>query len=254
MSALIKLTPRLRKVVEGHVDSLFDKLQQKLLGHSGGKNLIISFNKPDSLAGLYATSSKEEGLPPREEIVDNLLRIANSYVDAVRANTKANVVNRVNEFLTDAYKKEGKIDVKEAFESVVSDVFAKATVNVKKIVETESNNLKNMATYDAISRMGAALGEKDPTVFFVIVRDDVTCEECIRLHLMPDGITPRLWKISEIGAGYHKKGDLNPKIGGLHPNCRCQMTLLAQGYGFNKEGKVEYKSPKHNEFEEQRKG
>lgn len=36
---------------------------------------------------------------------------------------------------------------------------------------------------------------------------------------MPDGITPRLWKLSEVGSGYHRKGDESPKLGGLHPNC-----------------------------------
>ena len=39
--------------------------------------------------------------------------------------------------------------------------------------------------------------------------------------MLPDGITPRVWKMSEMGSGYHKKGDSSPKIGGLHPRCRC---------------------------------
>jgi hypothetical protein len=90
-------------------------------------------------------------------------------------------------------------------------------------------------------------------VFFIVTIDDVTGSEEFALHLLPDRKTPRLWKLSEIGHEYHKKGDNNPKLAGLHPNCRCKLTYLANGFGFDEDGKVTYKSSEYNALEEQRK-
>jgi hypothetical protein len=107
---------------------------------------------------------------------------------------------------------------------------------------------------DGVVGANAAVGVEDPVVFFVIVRDGNVCKECIRLHMMPDGTTPRLWYLSEVGHGYHKKGEETPKIGGLHPHCRCVMTTLMPGFGFNEGGFVKYISKDYNAIQEQRGG
>ena len=83
--------------------------------------------------------------------------------------------------------------------------------------------------------------------------DDVTGPEEFVLHLLKDRKTPRLWKLSEVGSDYHKKGDSEPKFAGLHPNCRCKLTYLAKGFGFDAAGEVKYIAPDHDEFKVQRK-
>jgi hypothetical protein len=104
---------------------------------------------------------------------------------------------------------------------------------------------------DAITKINAASGVSDPIVFFVVVRDQTLCPECKRLHLMPDKTTPKVYKLSEVGAGYHTKGDSDPKMGGLHPNCRCCLVTLMPGYGFDSAGMVTYKSPGWSEYDHQ---
>jgi hypothetical protein len=66
------------------------------------------------------------------------------------------------------------------------------------------------------------------------------CNDCKRLHLMPDGITPRLWKLSELKASYGKRGDEVPSLINRHPFCRCQLVYLTKGFGFNDKGKLKY--------------
>jgi hypothetical protein len=92
----------------------------------------------------------------------------------------------------------------------------------------------------------------DPVVYWVIVRDEHVCGECVRLHMLPDGVTPRCWYLSEVGHGYHKKGQDNPKVGGLHPHCRCSMVTLLPGYGFSASGNVAFISLNHDEVARQR--
>jgi hypothetical protein len=116
----------------------------------------------------------------------------------------------------------------------------KAGSHLNTILEAETSKYKNLGTVMDISRVAASANEKDPSVFFVMVRDNVTCSECIRLHCMPDGITPRVWKLSELSASYGKRGDTAPSMINRHPHCRCQITYLSEGFGFNKHGKVTY--------------
>ena len=104
-----------------------------------------------------------------------------------------------------------------------------------------------------ISRTASGAGEYDPSVYFVVVKDDRTCKECIRLHLMPDGVTPRIWKFSELKQGYHKRGEDNPSAFGLHPHCRCTLTYLANGYGFDNRGWATYVARGHDQYSIQNK-
>jgi hypothetical protein len=98
--------------------------------------------------------------------------------------------------------------------------------------------------------MNASEAVEDPVVFWIIVRDQYCCDECRDIH-MKDGV-PRVWKMSEVNSGYHKKGDDRPSVEGLHPHCRCQITTLLPGYGFNAAGFVTYKGNGWNEFDYQR--
>ena len=96
------------------------------------------------------------------------------------------------------------------------------------------------------------MGDEDPVVYFVTVRDEHLCAECRRLHLMEDGSTPRLWRSSEVGHAYHKRGDPDPKVHGLHPHCRCTPVSLAPGYGFDAAGRPTFVRLGHDALAEQR--
>lgn len=249
------------KLIETAVDVLFERAKARLLGPSSkrrtkmpGKNLVFSFVPDLTLGALFTAASKEEGVhQPSFDVLAGLMGIAEAYLDAQKEKTKAQVTNTVHSFVRDAASKGEPVDVREALGEQLADIWTKVNADVRKIVETETTIVRNMGVDDAIQRISAMQGIEDPVVFFVVVRDNSLCPECKRLHLRPDGITPRVWKRSEVGAGYHKKGQDNPKVGGLHPHCRCVMSVLTPGFGFDAGGKVIWKGRQHNELEEQRK-
>lgn len=74
----------------------------------------------------------------------------------------------------------------------------------------------------------------------------------MRLHVMEDGVTPRLWFLSEVSRGYHRKGDNVPSVHELHPHGRCIMTTILPGFGFDKEGRITYIDKEHDAIEHQR--
>jgi hypothetical protein len=238
------------------VDEVFSRASARLLGPAAqgidGKRLAFRFDPQTSLTALYNMASKHEGVDPREEILRSLLKIAGGYLNAHRERAKARVVQAVQAALVDAQSAGVKTDLQTVLGGQLADLMHDIKVDVKTIVTTEAVNTTNTSAYDAIGRVGAVTGRDDPTVYFVCVHDDSLCSECKRLHLLKDEVTPRLWKMSELGSGYHKKGDPNPKVSGLHPSERCLLTHLLPGYGFDSAGHVTYVSEGHDELASQR--
>jgi intein/homing endonuclease len=206
-----------QKLILEAVEKVYERLKTKFLGYTGGKKLV--FSPFLSLAGLYVAASKQEGMTPRPEGVRSVTSVAETYLDSHKEKTKAKVLSEVQATMAEAQKAQVDTDLETVLEGKLSEIWGSAKKDVQRVLETETTRTRNVAIYDAIDRVGGMLRVDDPTVFFVVVRDGQRCGECTRLHLLDDGITPRVWKMSELGAGYHKKGDDNPKIGGLHPHC-----------------------------------
>lgn len=237
------------------VSERFDKISLDFLGLvpkiNKNKKIIFSTQK-NSLISLFLQAlgtrdpNKEE-----EDTLKVLLRIANGYVDALKERTQARITNNINSYVMDQNSKGKPISLGKT-KNIFREEMDKAGKHFKLIANSESNKAANVGTALQISKVGESNGEEDPTVFFIVTVDDVTGPEEFVLHLLPDRKTPRLWKLSEIGSTYHKKGEPNPKLSGLHPNCRCKITYLAKGFGFDEDGKVTWKGLDWDEFAYQR--
>lgn len=239
------------------VDEFFDRMSLGLLGEIPSlrrKKSIIFTSRPDfTLSHLFLKALEAKSpLPAEEDALKNILSTAEEYIKSLRAKTKAELTERVDSYVKERRLKgfaPSSINIRDQ----VHEAFGKARSHFKTIAEAESTKARNMGKALKIGKVAAAQGIQDPNVFFVIVRDNVTCKECIKLHLLSDGITPRVWKLSEVKFSYHKKGENSPSIAGLHPHCRCSMSFLATGFGF-KNGQVSYVSPDHDEYRKQRNG
>jgi hypothetical protein len=162
------------------------------------------------------------------------------------------VLNAVQDAIVTAQKEGTKTDLSTILGGQLYKLMGDIKSDLKTLTTTEAVNASNVGIHDAIGRVGASLGNPDPVVYYICVHDAHLCVECKRLHLMDDLKTPRLWYMSELGSGYHKKGDTSPKVGGLHPCCRCALTHLLPGYGFDSSGHIEFKSLGHEEIKAQR--
>lgn len=70
------------------------------------------------------------------------------------------------------------------------------------------------------------------------------CNHCKRLYLESDGVTPKVFNLSELvsnGTNVGKKvGDWLPITGTTHPNCTCPIAVLPDGFGFDATGQLEF--------------
>lgn len=241
--------------IHSAVDQTFDKLKLRFLGpQSIGKRIYVNvgYVRHDSLPGLFEAAGREEGVAANMRALHQILKVAGGFVDATRERVKARVVREVQGFLTDAFNQNVNTDLETVLGGKLTEVWSETAHAVRRIIDTEATHTRNLGVLDGIVRINAQQGIEDPVVYFVVVRDSSLCSECKRLHLLPDGITPRLWHLSDVGGGYHSKGDETPKQGGLHPHCRCSMVTLMPGYGFDPKGMVTYIKKDHDEFARQR--
>jgi len=245
------------KIIQKAIDRLFDLIKGKYLGPGAVKRWEtkgIAFDRSMSLPGMFEAASQAESTIPNTQRLNQLIEIADSYFESTRERTKAQAVHEIGSFLQDAHAGKIDTDLFTVLEGKLGEIYGQATSSISTIIGAETNKAKNIGLLDGIFKVNAADGVEDPTVFWVIVRDQYCCDECYKLHMLPNGITPRVWKISEATNGYHKKGQDFPSIEGLHPHCRCQITTLLPGYGFNSTGYVTFVSSDWDEYKHQRGG
>ena len=248
------------RAIHRAIEGLFNRAKIRLLGRSyNPKKIVITVNAPPkpathradlSLPGIFRTTAAMERMKPDERIEESLMRVAEGYLDTQREKAKVETLNSVQNFLTAAETRGKPSDVQTVLGGELADIFGRVTRDVKRIVETEGTRTRNTSSLDAIAKVNAMAAIDDPLVYFAVVNDEHLCEECRRLHLMEDGITPRVYRLSTIGHGYHHRGESDPKLGGLHPHCRCTLVTIMPGYGF-KDGKVTYLEAGHDEYQEQ---
>lgn len=245
------------KAIHKAVEDLFTRAKVRWLGREHGPKVMAFTAKPVghredlSLGGVFDASSRSEGFQPNEDLRASLNRIAEGYLDAHCELAKVRTVHAVQAWLHDADAQGIETKPSTVLAGELAELMGQVTTDLKRLVETETTRATNVGTLDGIIKVNALAGIADPMVYFVVVRDANLCSECRRLHLRPDG-KPRVYLMSEVGNAYHKRGDETPKVGGLHPHCRCTMVALMPGYGFDSAGKVTYVGQDHNELESQR--
>jgi hypothetical protein len=238
------------------VASLFDRARLRLLGKKSKRNDVLKGKAPEyiphaSVPGVFDEAAASERMRPNEQLRDAVNKVTEGYLNVQQELATTQVVHAVQSFLSNA-ESGHKTNVNEVLKEELNDIMGKVTDNVKKIAETETTKARNASSIDAVGKIAAAFGIQDPVVAFLTVRDDKCCSECKRVHLLEDGITPRVFKMSEVNHGYHKKGENAPSVSGIHPRCRCTCVSMLPGYGFDESGGISFIAIGHDEWKKQR--
>jgi len=239
------------------VENMFDNIALQFLGNlprfKNKKTMAFSTSPNMGLSHLFV-QAMENRVPNsiEQDALKGLLSSADGYIESVKNSTKSNLIERLDGLTKEASLLGQRVS-ESAVQAAITEEMHKARFKLLAIVESEATKLRNIGTLMSITRMAASVGDSDPTVFFIVVKDNSVCKECLRLHLMPDGTTPRLYKFSELKQGYHKRGENMPSAFGLHPHCRCTLSYLTRGFTFDKNGKLDYESDGFDLYSQQRK-
>ena len=243
-----------KEAIEYAISKMFDSLAYKLLGNIPklrNKSPFFGSSPPMSLAHIFveALGGKEPNHLERD-VLKSILSSSHGYIESLKHKTSSNVVESIDALVKEAKLKDTYVSPLEVSE-LISKEMGKAKTHMKLIAEAETTKTRNMAYTMDIADKAEKQGIEDPNVFFIVVRDGLLCNECKRLHMLEDGVTPRVWKMSEISMGYHKRGEDRPSSCGEHPFCRCSLSQLPQGWGF-KDGYVSFISENHDEYSTQK--
>jgi intein/homing endonuclease len=223
-----------KESINSIVGEMFDNIALQFIGdipkYKNAKRLLITSEPHFNLAHLFVQAMQNRSPNPIEQdVLRGLLESASGYVESLKSKTKSNVTERIDGLVKEAKFKQSKVD-SSMIQEAIREEMGKARTHMQAIVESEATKLRNLGTLMDITKVATSLGDSDPTIFFVVVRDGVTCKECLRLHLMPNG-EPRLWKFSQLKQGYHKRGEPNPSAFGLHPHCFTENNKLFTASG-----------------------
>jgi hypothetical protein len=238
------------------IDDIFDRIALQFIGnlpkYQNKKLAVFSSQENFGLSNLFVQAMQNK-MPNalEQDVLRSLLVSADGYIESLKSKTRSNVTELVDGIVKEARIRNEPVD-SQFLENAIQEEMGKASTHLKTVIESEATKLRNLGSMMDITRSAANVNDSDPTVFFIMVKDASTCKECLKLHMMPDGITPRLYKFSELKQGYHKRGETQPSAFGLHPHCRCTLTYLSRGFTFDKSGKLDYHSQDYDLYSVQR--
>lgn len=119
-----------------------------------------------------------------------------------------------------------------------------------RVAQTEIQNARNHAAVDSIVSVNRNKSDDEILVFKRPNGD--ACRFCKSVYLESDGITPKVFKLSEMKkhvTNYGRKGGAKkymPTLETLHPWCACELGTLPPGFGFDKKGHPTFKGKDYN--------
>jgi len=202
----------------------------------------------------------------RDGALDFLERTMDRYIGKTADQLKTDVLTAVeHQILPFKDRREGAVIYealqdkeiwKKNLRSLLKDKVDNWEFRYRTVVNTELNRASNWGAMDAILHNNA---DQSPDEIIVFKQGNKpghgACKYCAKFWYLEDGITPRVYKMSELianGSNIGRKAkDWLPTIDSTHPNESHILSELKQGFGFQN-GKLEWISEGHDEFKKQR--
>jgi len=213
--------------------------------------IVSQVGTTESLSLSYDDLKKMVLKMPRTAVEDKAIEYANNHageyiqgiaddllkdVRTASARSTGEALRAVRDGVKDAIKD------RKTISELKTDLFGRIDNRFRdwqRVAHTEMTSSIQNGVYDDI-RSSSPKGA-DQLVFKRPSPD--ACSHCKRLYLESDGVTPRIFKMSELeDSNIGKKvADWTPTIGPIHPWCQCQLQMVPDGFDFeiNKEGKAE---------------
>ena len=193
-------------------------------------------------------------LPPltaREQYaVQHIRQSAGDYLKKLRDTALASVVGTVrawnyderNRLLTDIVRPtiEGGLEDTKVTVNTLASRLREKTGDLHRdwlrTAKTELSNALNLGAADSIIARNREKGTDEIQVYKIAHLDAALCPYCRKFYVETDGITPKVYTMTELmanGSNFGRKApDWKPTIGATHPNERCELVELPKGFGF----------------------
>ena len=163
------------------VEEIFDNIALQFIGDipklQNKKRLVISSEPNLGLAHLFVQAMKNRTPNDLEkDVLKSLLTSSYGYIESLKNKTTSNIAERIDGLAREAKLQDRKLS-REEVQAVIAEEFKRAKAAMATIAEAESSKFKTLGTAIDITRVSASVGDDDPTIFFVVIKDNVTCLE-----------------------------------------------------------------------------
>lgn len=241
----------------------------KELARSG---MITATTAPKAtVARSYLTTHAQSASIPapkntRDGAIDFLERMFARYADKAAQQLTSDLLGRIEAGLMPFTNREegasiyGLLRDKEKSQGylghALTDTVSEWRNRWKLIVDTELSRASNYGAMDAILHTNKDKMPEEILVYKVGPHDGIVCDECKKFWFWEDGVTPRVYPMSELIAGGsnigRKRRDWKPTVDNTHPNERhFILQELKPGYGFQGSKKT-FISKDYDEYGRQR--
>lgn len=213
-----------RNTITTAIDGIFERLRYKLLGpyYQPKAELPgrLTHDKILSLPGMYSSAYVAGGAEnqPSFQSIKGLASVADTYIQAASERFKAKALAEIENQMATA-SLQSDYNFEQELNDALIELFDKAQGETKRILETEVQRAKTIGVNDSALEFMTQAGDEDGNVYALTRQDKFVCRYCRDFYLMPDGVTPKIYKLSELKAGYLDRGNPEPNLPPVHPNC-----------------------------------
>lgn len=208
------------------------------LGDEAGRKLSYEAAKKAALKMTPTTEVEKRAIEWAQDHAGQYMKgLSDDMVKEVRASaarTATSAIRMVQDKVSEAIR--DRKTVSELRTSLFDAIDDRAR-DWQRVAFTEMNESIQRGIYQEIRR-----NSPDGANQLVYKRPNPdACKHCKRLYLGEDGVTPKVFRLSELeDNNYGKKASAwEATIGSVHPWCQCQLQVIPEGYDFvNKDGEA----------------
>jgi len=258
------MTKTLQNLLEEIIRKTFNGFRLNLLGPDRiNKAFVLSlkgskYDPHTSIGSAYLHANALNTTNPNsidKKTIERIRDVAEKYIDQLEEKSVADIIRIVADH-TAELDNQSKISGRSVRDLLLSDEGEEVIKQIKKelkeqkqridraanvIADHQLYNAQNYGAFDGVLAAAKAIGIDDPTVIKIGVLDDSRCKYCWRLWTMPDQVTPKVYKLSQLSASPGDWRNPDPSVSPTHPLCRDVLVTIMPGFSFNEKGKIIYK-------------
>lgn len=223
-----------------------------------------------TVARSYLMTHAQSGTPAprntRDGAIDFLERMFARYADKAAEQLTSDLLGRIEAGIMPFTNRQEGVNVYDLLRDkekaqghlghALTDTVKEWRNRWKMIVDTELARASNYGAMDAILHTNKDKMPEEIVVYKVGPHDGNVCDECRSFWFWDDGVTPRVYTMSELISGGsnlgRKRRDWKPTVDNTHPNERhFILQELKPGYGFSGSKKT-FIGKDYNEYARQR--
>lgn len=249
------------------MDKYFKILEELPEGHNVTPEMARRLNIPEKLIPIITMAYKSgrirgsnRGTLSKEDVASKIktTKVSKDILELQGMKTSEDISNllsktraKVNRRTAEQLKREFNV-LNEVFtdepipKSWMATELRKVTSDTKQdwdmVIRSElkNNQLEGMAE-SIVNGSSVYSIDKEDTIVFKKPNPDA-CEHCKKHYLERDGITPKLFKLSELMANGtnigRKVSEWRPTLAILHPHCQCDLHVMPKNATFDENGNM----------------